>query len=73
MARNNPALQARFTGRPAVADMSPSHLNYPAVAAAVSSGVLPLADGGRFNIERPVSGAEAIAAIDRLRALQQSR
>jgi hypothetical protein len=72
MARTNPALQARLGARPAIADMSPSHLNYPAVAAAVSAGVLPLLDG-RFDIERPVSGADAIAAIDRLRALQPSR
>ena len=72
MARTNPALQARLAGRPAVADMDPSHLNYPAVAAAVSAGVLPLLDG-RFDIERPVSGADAMAAIDRLRALQPSR
>jgi hypothetical protein len=28
-------------------------------------------DGGRFDTERPVSGADAIAAIDRLRALAQ--
>ena len=53
--------------------MNASHLNYPAVAAAVSSGVLPLADGERFNIERPVSGAEAVTAVDRLRALQRPR
>ncbi len=72
MAGTNPALQARVGARPAIADMSPSHLNYPAVAAAVSAGVLPLLDG-RFDIERPVSGVDAIAAIDRLRALQPSR
>jgi len=73
MARDNPALQARLAVRPAIADMNASHLNYPAVAAAVSSGVLPLADGERFNIERPVSGAEAVTAVDRLRALQRPR
>ena len=72
MARTNPALQARISARPEIMDMSPSHLNYPAVAAAVSAGVLPLFDG-RFDIERPVSGADAIAAVDRLRALQPSR
>src|SRR5882672_6227623 len=73
MARTNPSLRARLAARPAIADMSPSHLNYPAVAAAVSAGVLPLVDDGRFDIERPVAGAEAIAAIDRLRALGESR
>ena len=73
VARTRPALQARLAARPTVSDMSESHLNYPAVAAAVSAGVLPLLDDGRFDIERPVTGAEAIAAIDRLRALEQSR
>ncbi|HXD15732.1 MAG TPA: tetratricopeptide repeat protein [Vicinamibacterales bacterium] len=73
MARTRPALQARLAARPTVSDMSPSHLNYPAVAAAVSAGVLPLLDDGRFDSERPVDGAEAIAAIDRLRALGESR
>ena len=73
MARRNPALQARLAARPVVADMNTSHLNYPAVATAVSAGVLPLLDGGRFDTERPVSGADAIAAIDRLRTLAQSR
>lgn len=66
-----PALQTRLAARPMVADVSPSHLNYPAIAAAVSAGILPLVDGGRFDTERPVSGADATAAIDRLRALAQ--
>jgi len=73
VARTRPALQAQLAARPAVSDMNPAHLNYPAVAAAVSAGVLPLLPDGRFDIERPVTGAEAIAAIDRLRALAQSR
>ena len=73
MATSHPTLQARLAQRPAIADVSPSNLNYPAVAAAVSSGVLPLFDGNRFDVERPVAGAEAVAAIDRLRALDESR
>jgi hypothetical protein len=73
IAQRNPALQARMAARPAVADMNASHLNYPAVATAVSAGVLPLLDGGRFDTERPVSGADAIAAIARLRSLVQPR
>ena len=48
--------------RPTIADMSAVTSELPAVAAAVSSGVLPLVDGGRFDIERPVSGGEAMAA-----------
>lgn len=73
IARTHPALQERLAGKPAISDMSPTHLNYPAVAAAVSAGVLPLVDGNRFDTERAVSGQEAIATIDRLRALEQSR
>ena len=68
--RTRPAVQARIASRPTIPDVSTSHLNYPAIAAAVSAGVLPL-DGGRFETERPVSGADAIAALDRLRALSQ--
>jgi tetratricopeptide (TPR) repeat protein len=70
VSRTRPAVQARIAARPTIPDVSTSHLNYPAVAAAVSAGVLPL-DGGRFDTERPVSGADAIAALDRLRALAQ--
>jgi tetratricopeptide (TPR) repeat protein len=73
IARTHPALQARIAERPAIADVGPSHLNYADVAAAVSAGVLPLLEGGRFDIEQPVSGAEAIAAVDRLRALAAAR
>ena len=69
--RTRPALQARIAARPTIPDVSASHLNYPAVAAAVSAGILPLVEGGRFDTERPVSGADAIGAIDRLRALAQ--
>jgi len=73
IARTHPSIQAQLAARPALADVSPSHLNYRAIAAAVSAGVLPLLDGNRFDTERAVSGAEAAAAIDRLRALDESR
>src|SRR4029079_12970667 len=68
VSRTRPALQARISSQPTIPDVSTSHLNYPAIAAAVSAGVLPL-EGGRFDTERPVSGSDAIAALDRLRAL----
>jgi tetratricopeptide (TPR) repeat protein len=70
VSRTRPALQARISAQPTIPDVSASHLNYPAIAAAVSAGVLPL-DAGRFDTERPVSGADAIAALDRLRTLAQ--
>lgn len=69
LAAGNPALRAHLTARPAIADMPPGHLNYPAASVAVASGVMPLLEGTRFQVARPVSGAEAIAAIDRLRTL----
>jgi Tfp pilus assembly protein PilF len=69
MAESSPALRAHLTARPAIADMAPGHLNYPAASVAVSAGILPLLEGNRFQVGRAVSGAEAVAAIDRLQAL----
>jgi tetratricopeptide (TPR) repeat protein len=57
------------TARPKIADMSQGHLSYPAVAVAVASGVMPLLEGDRFGVTRPVSGAEAIDVIGRVRSL----
>lgn len=70
MAADNPSLRERIAGRPAIADMSAGHLSYPAVAMAVASGVMPLLDGGRFQVAGAVSGREAIEVIERLRALR---
>lgn len=66
-------LQSRLTSRPAIADVAPSHLSYQAIAAVVSTGVMPLLASGRFEAERTVSGADAAAAVDRLRALDPTR
>jgi hypothetical protein len=46
-------------------DLAATHLAYAAASLAVSSGVLT-APGGTFQPVRVVTGAEAIAAIDRL-------
>jgi tetratricopeptide (TPR) repeat protein len=56
--------------RPKIADMSPGHLSYPAVAVAVASGVMPLLEGERFAVTRPVSGLEAIDVVERVVALR---
>jgi len=69
LAPRNPALRTSLGARPAIADMAPGHLSYPAASVAVASGVMPLVDGSRFQVGRLVSGAEAIEAVDRLRAL----
>lgn len=68
VARERPDLQAALAGRPDIADMTSNHLSYPAASVAVASGVLPLLAGGRFDVGRAVSGAEAAEAVGRLRA-----
>lgn len=54
--------RGRFT------DISAGHVAYNAASAATASGVMTTTDGA-FQPTRPVSGAEAIAALDRLSAL----
>jgi tetratricopeptide (TPR) repeat protein len=64
-----PELAKKWQGaRIAINDVAATHLSYPAVSAAVASGVMPLA-GGNFELLRPVSGAEAMDIISRLEAL----
>lgn len=50
-------------------DMAPSHLAYAAASAAVASGVMKPGPETTFQPSRPVSGADAVAAISRLEAL----
>jgi tetratricopeptide (TPR) repeat protein len=69
VASGDAALRARLTQRPAIADMNPRHVQYAAAAAAVASGVMPLLEGSRFQVGRPVSGAEAVDVLDNVRAL----
>lgn len=69
LAADRPDLRARLADRPQITDMAPGHLSYPAASVAVASGVMPLRDGGRFEVARLVSGAEAAEAIARLRNL----
>jgi tetratricopeptide (TPR) repeat protein len=54
--------------RIAVNDVASTHLSYPAVSAAVASGVMPLSNGN-FELLRGVSGSEAIDIFTRLEAL----
>jgi tetratricopeptide (TPR) repeat protein len=69
IASSSPSVRERLASRPAIADVPPQHLQHDAVASAVAAGVMPLLDGGTFQVGRPVSGDEAVAAIDRVRAL----
>jgi len=65
----HPALRRYLQERPPIADMSQKHPLYSAAASAVAAGVMPLLDGGRFEASRPLSGADATAAVGRLRTL----
>lgn len=47
-------------------DIGVSNLNYADVSLSVAAGILPLVDGGQFQLSRPVSGAEAIDAMTRI-------
>lgn len=44
-------------------DVSPGHLSYPAAALAVEAGVMTTLEDGSFGLMRPVTGAEAVAAV----------
>jgi S-layer homology domain len=65
----HPEAAAKWQGaRLRIADVPAGHLSYPAVSAAVASGVMPL-DGGAFHLLRAVTGAEALDVTARLEAL----
>ncbi len=50
-------------------DLGGGHAMYAAASAAVAAGVLPRLDNDAFGPSVPVSGADAIAAVERLQAL----
>ena len=52
-----------------MADVGVSNLHYADVSLSVAAGIIPLVDGGSFQLSRPVSGAEAIDAISRVERL----
>ena len=69
IAAAKPELAKKLAGvRVAVNDVASTHLSYPAVSAAVASGVMTLSNGN-FELLRGVSGAEAMDIIMRLEAL----
>jgi len=57
------------SARVTFADISAGHLAYPAASAAVASGVMTVSANNTFQPSRPVSGREAIEAIDRIEAM----
>jgi tetratricopeptide (TPR) repeat protein len=69
LSSNDATLRSRLAQRPAIGDMNRRHVQYTAAAAAVASGVMPLLEGDRFLVGRPVSGSEAVETLDRVSAL----
>jgi hypothetical protein len=49
-----------------MSDVGVSNLKFADASLSVAAGILPLSDTGAFQLSRPVSGAEAIEAVDRL-------
>jgi len=70
IARSHPSLADAWRS-PAYkfTDLVPGHLSYPAAALAVTAGVMPVLENRTFQLTRVVTGAEAVAAIDRLQQL----
>ena len=70
VAANHPQLAAEWRGdRRKFPDVSPRHFSYPAVALAVEAGVMSPLDDGSFQPTRPITGIEAIAAVEKLQEL----
>lgn len=50
-------------------DLSPGHLSYPAASVSVQSGVMTPDGDGSFQLSRPITGVEALAAVRKLEEL----
>lgn len=74
IAAENPRLGASWrNARRKFADLPPGHLRYRAAAIAVETGVMQPVENDTFQLSRPVTGAEAAAAVDRLATLAARR
>ena len=70
IAVSDPARGRQWVGvRGRFSDLPTSHLAYGAVSTAVASGAMTITSEGAFAPTRPVTGAEAVAAINRVRTL----
>ena len=73
IAAGRPALLKDWQSRQQkMSDVGVSNLRYADASLSVAAGILPLAEGGQFQLARPVSGAEAIDAITRIEQLYPS-
>jgi len=70
IAAGRPQLLKYWQGRQQkMTDVGVSNLHYADASLSVAAGILPLADGGLFQLSRAVSGAEAIDAVTRIERL----
>ena len=70
LAASNPKVSASIrNARGRFPDVPQGHLSYQAASVAVESGVMTATADGTFQLSRPVSGAEAVAAIAKLEEL----
>jgi len=72
-ARNPSQAKGWESARLRFADLSTTHLAYPAASTAVASGVMKPGPDNTFQPSRPVTGAEAIEAVARIEALAGPR
>jgi tetratricopeptide (TPR) repeat protein len=73
IAREKPALAAGWrNSRRRFQDVSQGHPAFPAVSLAVEAGVMQALEDGSFHLSRPVTGAEAVAAVRKLEELAES-
>ena len=74
VAAQNPArAKAWESARVKFSDLSPGHLAYPAASVTVAAGVLRTSGENSFQPSRPVTGAEAIEAVNKIETLAGSR
>ena len=73
IAAGRPQLLKEWQGRvQKMGDVGVSNLHYADASLSVAAGIIPLLDGGSFQLSRSVSGAEAIDAIGRIERLHNT-
>jgi tetratricopeptide (TPR) repeat protein len=74
IAAEKPRLAAAWRNpRRRFTDVGPGHLRYPEAALAVEAGVMTAMEDGSFDFARLVTGAEALAAVRKLRELSENK
>jgi tetratricopeptide (TPR) repeat protein len=72
IAAENPRAGASWrNARHKFPDVSPAHLAYPAASLVVEAGVMKTAEDGSFQLARPVTGAELVESVKKLKDLSE--